>query len=105
MIYLSFPPLVPHLQPRLNPRPRIPELQDEDEEDEESEEELSDYGVYIPRIFGFRVSELSEAGPRMGWLRWKEGMGMGSGNGGFTGALGAGSRVDDGRGGLFGDEE
>lgn len=35
---------------------------------------LSDYQVFIPRIFGFRVSELSPTGPRMSWLRWKNGM-------------------------------
>lgn len=27
--------------------------------------------IYVPRIFGFRVSERSRSGPRMQWLRWR----------------------------------
>eukprot|EP00842_Homolaphlyctis_polyrhiza_P001026 jgi/Hompol1/1924/HPOL_002845-RA len=32
---------------------------------------LPDYWIYVPKIFGFRVSELSKSGPRMRWLRWR----------------------------------
>ncbi|KAH6581917.1 hypothetical protein BASA61_008839 [Batrachochytrium salamandrivorans] len=35
---------------------------------------LSDYWRYTPTIFGFRVSERSPHGPRMGWLRWRSDM-------------------------------
>lgn len=28
-------------------------------------------GVYIPRIYGFRVSEFAHSGPRMQWLRMR----------------------------------
>ncbi|KAI8922870.1 casein kinase II regulatory subunit-domain-containing protein [Entophlyctis helioformis] len=35
---------------------------------------LPDYWMFTPRVFGFRVSERAKVGPRMGWLRWKEGL-------------------------------
>ncbi|KAJ3065249.1 hypothetical protein HDU98_011390, partial [Podochytrium sp. JEL0797] len=42
---------------------------------------LSNYRVYVPRIFGFKLSERAVTGPRMGWLRWKEGVDLGAGLG------------------------
>ncbi|KAJ1557097.1 casein kinase 2 regulatory subunit [Nowakowskiella sp. JEL0078] len=41
-----------------------------DEEDGEAQE----YDIYVPKIFGFRINMRSKSGPRMQWLRWKEGM-------------------------------
>ncbi|KAJ1568566.1 casein kinase 2 regulatory subunit [Cladochytrium tenue] len=43
-----------------------------DEDDEE--DDLPDYHVYVPKIFGFRINEKSLTGPRMAWLRWREGL-------------------------------
>ncbi|KAJ3241788.1 casein kinase 2 regulatory subunit [Chytriomyces hyalinus] len=40
---------------------------------------LPSYRVFRPRIFGFRLSEAAVTGPRMGWLRWKEGVDGGNG--------------------------
>ncbi|KAJ3211913.1 casein kinase 2 regulatory subunit [Dinochytrium kinnereticum] len=50
--------------------------EDEDEEEDEDDEfgRFPDYLIYVPSIFGFRVSERSKTGPRMQWLRWKEGL-------------------------------
>ncbi|KAJ3131148.1 casein kinase 2 regulatory subunit [Physocladia obscura] len=42
---------------------------------------LPNYRVYVPRLFGFRLSERSQTGPRMGWLRWKDGVDLGAGDG------------------------
>ncbi|KND02800.1 uncharacterized protein SPPG_01881 [Spizellomyces punctatus DAOM BR117] len=50
---------------------------DDDEDDEYDDDQvapLSNYRIYTPKIFGFRVSERSRVGPRMRWLRWKEGI-------------------------------
>ncbi|KAI8807755.1 casein kinase II, regulatory subunit, partial [Cladochytrium replicatum] len=55
------------------------ELSEDDDDgsmhDDGFDEEL-DYQIYFPKIFGFKVSVLSRSGPRMRWLRWKEGMGV-----------------------------
>ncbi|KAL5038123.1 casein kinase 2 regulatory subunit [Batrachochytrium dendrobatidis] len=61
------------------------ESEDEQEENDRSEKDimendsfamqrLPDYWVYTPKIFGFRISELSSTGPRLGWLRWRSGL-------------------------------
>ncbi|KAJ3235916.1 casein kinase 2 regulatory subunit [Chytriomyces hyalinus] len=45
---------------------------------------LPNYRVFLPRIFGFRLSESAVTGPRMGWLRWKEGVDGGMGVKGYV---------------------
>ncbi|KAJ3377717.1 casein kinase 2 regulatory subunit [Entophlyctis sp. JEL0112] len=43
--------------------------------------EREKYRVYVPRMFGFRVNELASNGPRMLWLRWKDELDLGTGDG------------------------
>ncbi|KAI9098235.1 casein kinase II beta chain [Phlyctochytrium arcticum] len=69
------PPTPPEGQPVTSPP-------DEDAAEEgegyangtEDRQPLANYNIYTPKIFGFRVSERSRVGPRMRWLRYKEGM-------------------------------
>ncbi|KAI8612494.1 casein kinase II, regulatory subunit [Chytriomyces sp. MP71] len=78
---------------------------------------LPNYRVYVPRIFGFRLSEQAVTGPRMGWMRWKDGVDGGRGvrghvartmevgierNGGVGGAGGGGG--DGMEEDIFGDD-
>ncbi|KAJ3196470.1 casein kinase 2 regulatory subunit [Irineochytrium annulatum] len=62
---------------KAGPNEEEEELEDEEEEDEDDDEDddgserFPDYTIYEPKIFGFRVSELSRTGPRMLWLRYK----------------------------------
>jgi casein kinase II subunit beta len=75
--------------------------------------------TYIPRIYGFKVSERSRSGPRMKWLRerperysdldlvdnkgrWKDAEGGGSG---AAGGEDAGGKGEPKRGALFDDED
>ncbi|KAJ3113018.1 casein kinase 2 regulatory subunit [Phlyctochytrium bullatum] len=48
--------------------------EDEEEDDEDGYNRFPDYQIYVPKVFGFRVSERARTGPRMQWLRWKEGL-------------------------------
>ena len=59
MLFMTYPSLVPTIYQSDAEDPNIAP---------------PDYEIYIPRVFGFRVSELSVTGPRMRWLRWKEGL-------------------------------
>ncbi|KAJ3248118.1 casein kinase 2 regulatory subunit [Chytriomyces hyalinus] len=45
---------------------------------------LPNYRVFVPRIFGFRLHESAATGPRMGWLRWKDGVDGGKGVKGYV---------------------
>ncbi|KAJ1549535.1 Dynein heavy chain 7, axonemal [Cladochytrium tenue] len=45
-----------------------------DSDDDDEEDDLPDYHVYVPKIFGFKINEKSLTGPRMAWLRWREGL-------------------------------
>ncbi|KAJ3101224.1 casein kinase 2 regulatory subunit [Phlyctochytrium planicorne] len=99
MLFLTFPELIPPVTspPRLTTSSSFRvsrsshrsgeddnESKDEfhDAEDDEDDEEgledeferIPDYQVYVPTIFGFRVSERAKTGPRMQWMRWKEGL-------------------------------
>lgn len=59
MLLMTYPSLVPPLYQSDSEDPNVA---------------LPDYEIYVPRVFGFRVSEHSVTGPRMRWLRWKEGV-------------------------------
>ncbi|KAJ2993869.1 casein kinase 2 regulatory subunit [Globomyces sp. JEL0801] len=68
LLFVTFPELVPKI---------------DDESVEDTQIPLSRYTVYTPKsiyifalilVFGFRVSEFASNGPKMGWLRWKEGL-------------------------------
>ncbi|KAJ3133529.1 casein kinase 2 regulatory subunit [Physocladia obscura] len=57
---------------------------------------LPNYRLYVPRLFGFRLSERSQTGPRMGWLRWKDGVDLGAGDGVIARSMEVGMyRVDE----------
>ncbi|KAJ3329389.1 casein kinase 2 regulatory subunit [Blyttiomyces sp. JEL0837] len=100
LLYLSYPHLIPPLKSNDSQPPGQRIITDgEDEETRPYEDEpLPDYQVYIPRIFGFRISERSRTGPRMSWLRWKEGMPVPGSRDHITQSGG-------GFGGLAGDED
>ncbi|KAJ1550451.1 casein kinase 2 regulatory subunit [Nowakowskiella sp. JEL0078] len=51
----------------------ITEDETKDQSDDENGE-VQEYDIYVPKIFGFRINVRSKSGPRMQWLRWKEGM-------------------------------
>ncbi|KAI8852081.1 casein kinase II, regulatory subunit [Chytridium lagenaria] len=100
LLFLTFPELIPPLTspPRLttsssfrvsrashrseedaDSKDEFHDAEDDEEEEEEEEDDdefnrYPDYVIYVPAVFGFRVSERSKTGPRMQWLRWKEGL-------------------------------
>ncbi|KAJ3271175.1 casein kinase 2 regulatory subunit [Borealophlyctis nickersoniae] len=78
MLFLNYPELVPPLRGHRARRQRNEDdeedIEDSEDEYEDEDDDLSDYDIYIPRIFGFRVSERCKTGPQMRWLRWKEGI-------------------------------
>ncbi|ORY37795.1 hypothetical protein BCR33DRAFT_721288 [Rhizoclosmatium globosum] len=84
LLYNTYPQLIPPvLTPSRNSAssPQQQQVTDPDEPQPNQLSRLPNYRVYVPRIFGFKVSEKAVTGPRMGWLRWKDGVDMGAGIG------------------------
>ncbi|KAJ3125603.1 casein kinase 2 regulatory subunit [Nowakowskiella sp. JEL0407] len=93
LLFLSLPELLPEIKlkyPAIQRRRSRPsstqstdsQITDDAESDDDDDgdgggnkdEEENEYEIYVPRIFGFRINFRSKSGPRMQWLRWKEGM-------------------------------
>ncbi|KAJ3028301.1 UNVERIFIED_CONTAM: casein kinase 2 regulatory subunit [Siphonaria sp. JEL0065] len=88
----TFPHLLyntyPHLSPpvitpssRTTPTTANPSSTDAEDPQPNQLPRLPNYRIYVPRVFGFKLSERAVTGPRMGWLRWKEGVDCGAGDG------------------------
>jgi casein kinase II subunit beta len=95
-MFTSFPVLIPDVFSSTTQ----PEPTNKDEEQLQMPP-LPDYMVYTPRLFGFKVSELAKTGPRMGWLRWKDGLvvpgpGVGSTSSGVDGNVGQSGDIFEG---------
>ncbi|KAJ3382741.1 casein kinase 2 regulatory subunit [Lobulomyces angularis] len=88
LFFLTYPGLTPRIlglgeghnhskNKKINKMDSAEDNDDEDDSNEDREKDitlLDDYEIYVPKIFGFKVSELSKAGPRMTWLRVREEM-------------------------------
>lgn len=51
--------------------PKAPPIQDPTLSVERLGHKIPQTGIYVPRIYGFRVSEFALSGPRMQWLRMR----------------------------------
>ena len=69
-----FGPTFPHLLFMTFEDLRPPLKVDQNLDDEDMHGDLGNYLIYTPRIFGFKLSQLSPVGPRMRWLRHKSGL-------------------------------
>ena len=62
----TFPHLLFNVYPNLIPPLKIISS--------DSIQEVGDYSVFVPKIFGFKISKHSNLRSRMRWLRWKSGL-------------------------------
>ncbi|KAL3900271.1 MAG: hypothetical protein SGCHY_001459 [Lobulomycetales sp.] len=76
LFYLTYPSLIPPMDSSSSSTAmvRTDSRGRKTAEEEDEDDRLPDYEIYTPRIFGFRVSENSHAGPRMAWLRQRSGL-------------------------------
>ncbi|KAI9336112.1 casein kinase II, regulatory subunit [Obelidium mucronatum] len=84
LLYNTYPNLVPPvITPPSTTRTssNTPNQQEADDPQPNLPPRLPNYRVYVPRVFGFKLSERAVTGPRMSWLRWKDGVDGGAGPG------------------------
>lgn len=72
LLFLTFPMLVPPLKSQGLVMQRLPlDSSDEDSDESDNERTIGDYCLYLPRIYGFRVSSANVVAQTMHWLRTK----------------------------------
>ncbi|KAJ3026532.1 UNVERIFIED_CONTAM: casein kinase 2 regulatory subunit [Siphonaria sp. JEL0065] len=84
LLYNTYPHLAPPVitpSSRTTPTNAAPSSTDAEDPQPNQLPRLPNYHIYVPRVFGFKLSERAVTGPRMGWLRWKEGVDCGAGDG------------------------